>query len=115
MRISIDKVGKKNGIHHDWMNDAVKGWLSANNEVTVLFKLSNLTVHVPTPEYLFAMKAIAARIDGSDRKDVLFLMNTLGIKSLSMALDIIENYYPRRMVPAKTQFFLEEVIDDNTE
>ena len=48
----------------DWLNDGVKGFVSTHGSVTEapLPAFSHLRVMVPVPEYLLAMKCMAARI-----------------------------------------------------
>ena len=114
MRRAIENVARKNDLPKDWMNDGVKGFLSANDKVRKFIGLPNLTIHVPVPEYLLAMKVKSARVDETDRKDVIFLIRKMGIRTPKEVFDIIDKYYPRREIPAKTQYFIEEVFDVHT-
>lgn len=54
------------------------------------------------------MKAFAARPE--DLNDLRFLARALRLHSAEDALAIVEKYYPRSRIPAKTQFFLEETF-----
>jgi len=74
--------------------------------------LSHLVVMVADPEYMLAMKSISARIDGTDSKDIEFLINKLKITTVDEVFKIIDKYYPRRIIKPATQFFLEEVFDE---
>jgi hypothetical protein len=60
---------------------------------------------------MLAMKCISARWDTADRDDVIFLIKYLKIIDAESVLAIIQDYYPRAQIPAKTQFFLEEVFE----
>jgi hypothetical protein len=73
--------------------------------------LSNLRVWAPEPRYMLAMKCISARWDSSDRDDVLFLLNFLGLKQPKDVFSIIESYYPNSRIPPKTQFLIEELLE----
>jgi len=46
-----------------------------------LLDLSHLKVYVPEPDYLLSMKALAARVDSTDKQDVIFLIEKLGLKT----------------------------------
>ena len=50
---------------------------------------------VADSEYLLAMKALSARIDGMDGNDMEFLIKKLNIQSVEGVFSIIEKYYPR--------------------
>ena len=95
----------------DWLNDGVKGFL-VDHPKRVFLSMSHLTVMAADAEYMLAMKALAARIDGTDRKDIEFLIHELCITSANDVLKIIEEYYPNRIIKPATQFFLEELFDE---
>jgi hypothetical protein len=107
----------------NWLNDGVKGWLSAidaNPGVKVLFKTypsedrPGLRVFVPKPEYLFAMKCRAMRIGGvespSDVEDIKLLAWRIGIENSEQALALVESFYPHNILEPKTRFGLEEIF-----
>ena len=95
----------------DWLNDGVKGFL-VDHPKKVFLNLSHLVVMVADSEYMLAMKSLSARIDGTDSKDLEFLIKKLNIKSTEEVFKIIEKYYPRRIIRPATQFFLEEIFDE---
>ncbi len=77
----------------------------------ILLNWPNLKVFHAEAEYLLAMKAMSARQDTTDKKDILFLIGRLGIKSPEDVFKIIEKYYHRRQIKAATQFFIEEIFE----
>ncbi|MFH1983408.1 MAG: hypothetical protein ABIL58_16305 [Pseudomonadota bacterium] len=95
----------------DWLNDGVKGFL-VDHPKKVFLNLSHLIVMVADSEYMLAMKSLSARIDGTDSKDIEFLIKELNIKSADEVFRIIDKYYPRKIIRPATQFFLEEVFDE---
>jgi len=103
-------VGKRHRLADDWLNDAVKGYLVSGFNREPVATFSNLAIWAPEPRYMLAMKCISARWDTSDKDDVIFLLHHLGIQSSDVALSLIQDYYPKAQIPAKTQFFLEEVL-----
>ena len=103
-------VADKLGVPADWLNDAAKGYFLSQPPVHDVVELSNLRVWAPQADYMLAMKCVSARFDSHDLDDTKFLLRHLGVRSVREASVIIEKYYPRKAIPAKTQFLLEEVL-----
>ena len=111
------------GWDENWLNDGVKGWLSAyDSDAKRLFKTypsedqPGLRVFVPKPEYLFAMKCRAMRVGGieasSDIADIKRLARDIGITSSEQALALVETFYPQGQLEPKTRFGLEEIFSN---
>lgn len=109
IRKAIRRIAERHGLNEDWLNDAVKGYCVEHIE-RVLFDLPNLTVFVPEPDYLLAMKSIAARDPSYDREDVRMLIGFLGLTKAEEVFSIIEKYYPRNQIKPATQYFIEEIF-----
>lgn len=109
IRTAIARIADRHGLSKEWLNDAVKGYWVEHNE-RVLLNLPNLTVFVPEPDYLLAMKSIAARDLSFDREDVEKLIEMLGLTTASEVFSIIEKYYPRNQIKPATQYFIEEIF-----
>lgn len=116
------------GWDENWLNDGVKGWLSAidtDSSAKTLFKTypseekPGLRVFVAKPEYLLAMKARAMRVGGigssSDVEDIKLLARALGITTSEEALAIVAKFYPRNVIEPKTRFGLEEIFSPLTD
>jgi hypothetical protein len=112
IRRAAIRIAKRHNLPEDWLNDGAKGFLSGSFARQDVAKLSNLLVWAPEPRYMLAMKCISARWDTSDRDDVMFLVKHLGIRQVQTVIDLLQNYYPKAQIPAKTQFFLEELFED---
>ena len=104
-------VAKEMGVPLDWLNDAAKGYFLSTPPVVDVLNLSNLRVWAPTAQYMLAMKCTSARFDSHDADDMKFLIDHLGLKQPEDVLKLVESFYPRHIVPAKTQFFIEEVFE----
>ena len=118
------KIAEKYEWDENWINDGVKGFISsadaenfAKTFVGNYPRNSNtvgLRVFKASPMYLLAMKAIAMRLDDPDAshdvEDINTLIDVLGINNAEDALDIINKFYPRQQVPAKTKFGIEEIF-----
>jgi hypothetical protein len=106
------EVARDAGVDENWLNDAVKGYLSERGDFISWLELSHLKVFVPIPEYLLAMKCLAFRLgpEFHDEDDVRYLLRYLNIERAQDALAVVEHYYPAERIPAKTRFALEELL-----
>ena len=111
IRRAAQRVADTYDLRDDWLNDAVKGFVVPHQQ-RILLDLTNLKVYIPEPDYLLAMKALAARVDGQDKGDVIFLVRHLGIQSAEDVLAIVTNYYPYQRIKPVTRYFIEELFDD---
>lgn len=110
IREASKSVADKLGVPEDWLNDAAKGYFLSQPPVRNVVELSNLRVWAPQADYMLAMKCVSARFDSHDLDDAKFLLKHLDVRSVEEASSIIEKYYPREAIPAKTQFLLEELL-----
>jgi hypothetical protein len=87
-------MAAEHGFADGWLNDAVTGLLPDRQppiEGTASFTTPGLDVGVASPEYLFAMKAAAARQE-TDGEDLRALARLLGIATLVDALALVERF-----------------------
>jgi predicted nucleotidyltransferase len=112
-------VAEEQGLPASWLNDGVKGFLSARHETVTgnLPQFPHLRLTMAVPEYLLAMKCMAARIGGasgeqSDVPDIVFLIRHLGLKSAREVLDVVAQYYPAGRISVKTQYLVEGLFDE---
>ena len=110
IRRAAAKIARDRSLPDDWLNDGAKGFLVDKFEREEVVTYSNLTVWAPEARYMLAMKCISARWDSSDRDDVIFLIKHLNLAKAQQVLEIIQGYYPKSQIPAKTVFFIEEVL-----
>lgn len=120
VREVVAKVAEERGWPSDWLNDGVKGFLSSSEQMSSMDEFDatddgGLRVYVPSPEYLFAMKCMAMRISAADAaadpQDIEALAKIIGINDVSKALELVESFYPRRLIPAKVKFVMEEIME----
>jgi hypothetical protein len=104
-------VAAECNVERDWLNDAVKGFISERNDTSLLLDLPGLKVFVAAPEYLLAMKCMSMRLgkDDTDLEDVRFLMSRLGLHGAKDVLDVVSHYYPEERIQPKTRFAVEEI------
>jgi hypothetical protein len=110
MRQAIERVAEANGLPGDWLNDAVKGYVVPHPQ-RIFFDFSHLKIFIPEPDYLLAMKTLAARVDAPDRSDIELLIKVLGIKRADEVFAVLEKYYPRQQIKPATQYFIEELFE----
>ncbi len=119
VRELAQQVGAELRMPADWMNDGVKGFVSSRHETTVqnLPQFAHLRLTMPVPEYLLAMKCMAARIGGttdepSDVADIVFLVRYLKLKTAQEVLALVAQYYPVDRTPVKTRYLVEGLFDE---
>jgi hypothetical protein len=99
------RIGEEQSLPTDWLNDGVKGFVSARHETTAgnLPQFPHLRLTMPVPEYLLAMKCMP---------DIVFLIRHLRLQSASAVLDIVGQYYPANRIPVKTQYLVEGLFEE---
>lgn len=120
LRRAALEVAQEEGWPEDWLNDGVKGFTSGKEQMRLMenFEASpsgGLRIHLPSPEYLFAMKCMSMRpegLDGShDISDIESLADAAGIKDADTALSLVEAFYPSSRIPPKVRFGVEEIME----
>lgn len=112
-------VARHQNLPPDWLNDGVKGFVSSRHETTVgnLPQFAHLRLTMPVPEYLLAMKCMAARVGGTageptDVADIVFLIRHLNLKTANEVLDLVGQYYPANRIPTRTQYLVEGLFEE---
>ena len=118
VRNAVREIAAEYDWPENWFNDGVKGFISTSEQLRLMqdFQGSQhggLRVHVPTPEYLLAMKCMAMRIDDPDAShdvaDIKNLARLLHIETPEAFFDIIAQFYPSAKITPKTAFGVEEI------
>jgi Nucleotidyltransferase of unknown function (DUF6036) len=96
----------------DWLNDAVKGFMSPRGDFAAFLELDHLRIMMAQPEYLLAMKCLAMRIGAEfhDEDDIRYLLRLLEVRNYEQAVAIITKYYPLERFPQKTLYALTELL-----
>jgi hypothetical protein len=105
----VRRIAEERQLPPDWLNDGVKGFVSARHETT----MGNL----PQFSHLLAMKCMASRVggtdgEGSDIPDILFLIRHLGLQNARAVLDLVGQYYPENRIPMRTQYLVEGLFEE---
>ncbi len=112
VREAAARVAARAGVPDDWLNDAVKSWLSPRGTYDRFLERSHLQVFVAQPTYLLAMKCAAMRLGAEfhDLDDVRFLLRYLNITTTAAAIEIVTQYFDDARIPLKTRLALEELL-----
>ncbi len=112
IRQAAGRVAARAGVPDDWLNDAVKGFLSPRGDFDPYLDLDHLKVFVARPAYLLAMKCAAMRLgeEFRDLEDVRYLLRHLNVTRVDEALAIVTRYFEAERLPAKTRLALEELL-----
>ena len=112
VREAAARVANRVAVPADWLNDAVKGWLSPRGTFDPYLERPHLKVFVAQPSYLLAMKCTAMRLgeEFHDLDDVRFLLRYLNITSAADALEIVGQYFDEAQIPTKSRLALEELL-----
>lgn len=108
-------MAEEAGLPPDWLNDGVKGLLPDRSgpEIGSHFESEGISVEVASAEYLFAMKAFAARTE-VDADDLRFLAQYLVLGDAHEAIGLVERFYaPHRLKPV-THYLLEDLFAEET-
>jgi len=112
VREAAARVAIQAKVKADWLNDAVKGFMSPRGDFAAFLELDHLRIMMARPEYLLAMKCLAMRIGAElhDEDDIRYLLRLLEIRNYEKALTIITKYYPLERFPQKTLYALAELL-----
>ena len=112
VRKAAARVAIRANVDSNWLNDAVKGFLSPQGDFAPFLELDHLRVMLAQPEYLLAMKCLAMRIgtEFHDEDDVRFLLRRLDLRDYEKAIAVITKYYPLDRFPQKSLYALAELL-----
>jgi hypothetical protein len=112
VREAAARVATRAKINPDWLNDAAKGFMSAQGDFAPFLELDHLRIMVAQPEYLLAMKCSAMRIgpEFRDEEDIRFLLRLLEIRTYEKAVAAITKYYALDRFPQKALYALAELL-----
>lgn len=112
IRRAAARVASRLEVPQNWLNDAVKAFLSPRGDYDDFLELDNLRVFVARPSYLLAMKCAAMRLgeEFHDLDDVRYLLRYLNISTVEEALEVVTRYFDEDRLPAKTRLALEELL-----
>lgn len=112
VRIAAERVAEKLQIRDDWLNDGVKGFIPGEDPERIdVYEGENLSVSAASPKFLLAMKLMASRAD-RDLNDIRTLYKLCEFTTPEEGLNLLEQYYPARVILPRVQFMLQEMFPD---
>jgi hypothetical protein len=112
IREAAARVAVRAGVPDQWLNDAVKGYLSDRGDFSSFLERDHLRVFIAQPAYLLAMKCVALRIGEQfhDIDDIRYLLRYLNVTTVDEALGIVGRYFDDARILPKTRLALEELL-----
>lgn len=117
----IRQVAVELKLPEDWMNSGVKTFVGTR-EAWVGFpelQIPGLVLTRPAPEYLLAMKCLAARLPtlfrAGDLEDIKFLVRKLRLRSIKQVDAIVGDYYGDRRLENGKRWLVEKLIAEANE
>ena len=117
VRKAAERVAENLSLPMDWLNDAAKGFISPTGNFAPIagIDFSNLRIQAPTPEYMLAMKVLAARStigeQRGDANDIAFLIRLLGIRNSDEVMGIVSRYYDPSQILPRSFYLVDEIIE----
>jgi hypothetical protein len=112
IRQAAARVAAQAGVPENWLNDAVKGFLSERGDFDPYLELSHVRIFVARPEYLLAMKCASMRLGAEfhDLDDVRYLLRYLNVTTVEKAMALVTRYFDEDQLPPKSRLALEELL-----
>ncbi len=112
VRKAAVRAALRANVDPEWLNDAVKGYLSSEGDFAPFLELDHLKIMLAQAPYMLAMKCLAMRIgeEFHDEEDVRYLLRHLDIRSYDKALAVITKYFPLELIPQKTLYALGDML-----
>jgi Nucleotidyltransferase of unknown function (DUF6036) len=112
VREAAHVVAEELELEPDWLNDGAKSFAPGNDPDQVsVFESRFLSAAVASPRYLLAMKLLASRTD-RDIDDILSLYQLCGLSTAKEGTELLESYYPARIIPVRDQLLLQELLPE---
>ena len=114
----IAQVAAEQGLPVEWMNNGVRDFVSAHEVKTAFAELQvpGLMITRPSPEYLLAMKCMAARLPTpfrtGDVADIKFLVRKLRIRTIDDVDAVVSEFYGAKALEAQKRWLVEELIKE---
>jgi hypothetical protein len=105
------RVAEDLGLPPWWLNEQASVYISGKDDPGKrrVFDHPGLRVMAASPEHVFAMKALAARVRDID--DLRLLAGMAGVRSSADALRICADFFPDEPVSERSAAVLRELFD----
>ena len=105
-------MARLRGLRHDWLNDAVKGFVPpvGAEDWVEIHRVGDVSVSIGSPEMLLAMKLYANR-GIRDTEDIEYLLGVCEITSLAQAQEIYERYHAQDVITDSASLRIQAWLD----
>ncbi len=112
VREVAELVARELDLEPNWLNDGAKAYIPGEDPDRIgVFEGSFLSVAAASPRFLLAMKLLASRAQ-RDKDDIVHLYELCGFTTVNEGLDLLEQYYPQRLILPRVQLLLQELLQD---
>lgn len=107
----VGDIARKRNLPDDWLNTGASAFFPLFKEPdwTDFMTVGNLQIVVADNRTMLAMKLRASRT-GRDERDIADLLKLCGIRTLTEALDLYEEYFPEDKGPLRALAILEREL-----
>ncbi len=115
------RVARELGLPEDWINADVAQFISPKREskrrLADIEDATGLIVHVPSAQYLLAMKALACRRPigayRGDIDDLAFLIKKMDVNSVEQIQEAVDRFFPDDVIRAQDRALLQSLINES--
>jgi len=108
IRAAAAVVAREEGLPPHWLNDGVKGFFYSQPPTSLWAEYPGLRLYTVDPDYLLAMKVLAAR--PQDVGDIVALVDHLGLRSASDILAVVQHYIPASLLSPRSRYLVEDLM-----
>jgi len=108
IRAAAAVVAHNEGLPPHWLNDGVKGFFYSQPPTSLWAEYPGLRLYTVDPDYLLAMKVLAAR--PQDVGDITALINHLGLSTAPDVLAIAQRYIPTSLLSPRSRYLVEDLM-----
>ena len=108
IRAAAAVVARKEGLPPHWLNDGVKGFFYSQPPTSLWAEYPGLRLYTVDPDYLLAMKVLAAR--PQDVGDITALVDYIGLSSAPDILAVVQRYIPASLLSPRSRYLVEDLM-----
>ncbi len=108
IRAAAAVVARKEGLPPHWLNDGVKGFFYSQPPTSLWAEYPGLRLYTVDPDYLLAMKVLAAR--PQDVGDIIALVDHLDLRAAPDVLAVVQRYIPASLLSPRSRYLVEDLM-----
>ncbi len=108
IRAAAAVIARKEGLPPHWLNDGVKGFFYSQPPTSLWAEYPGLRLYTVDPDYLLAMKVLAAR--PQDVGDITALVDYIGLSSAPDILAVVQRYIPASLLSPRSRYLVEDLM-----